>query len=218
MKNNIVCWTLALLALSAIQACSDKMDTRPATEPAAVSSPAQLSAAKPQPAAAQAEAQASLAIPLAKTATLQCEERNINLEAKCLDLYGPHMLACTSQRLTVSDSATGQALKVREFATVKSEGDDPALVEEQFGEIACVRTASDEKFIVATMDNGGNCEDCEWVDVYSWDGVLLGSEGGNRKKVAGIDAAVKAAFDKQRPLIGKTELAGFYTAAVKSRE
>ena len=64
-----------------------------------------------------------------------------------------------------------------------------------------------------TAANGGNCEECEWVDVYSWDGVLLGSEGGKRKKVTAIGAAVKAAYDKQASPIGKTELPGFYSAA-----
>ena len=46
------------------------------------------------------------------------------------------------------------------------------------------------------MDNGGNCESCEWVDVYSWDGALIGSERAGKPKVKGIDEAVAAAFDK----------------------
>ena len=92
---------------------------------------------------------------LPKTATLQCEDRKVVLEARCVDLYGPNMLACTSQRLTVFDSATGKMLKVREFAAEKADGDDPAIVAEQFSDITCVRTKSDEKYIVATMANGG---------------------------------------------------------------
>ncbi len=211
MKKNTTYWAMCLIALSALQACSDKTVTAPAVlVPAPAAAPAP--AVTPEPAAEQASAPAK---PLAKTATLQCEERKVVLEASCLDLYGPSALACTSQRLTVSDSATGKPLKVREFTPEKAEGDDPATVADQFADISCVRTKSDEKYIVATMGNGGNCDECEWVDVYSWDGVLLGSEGGKRKKIKEVSAAVKAANDAQVPAIGKTDLPGFYSAVAE---
>lgn len=203
MKKSRLFWTAGLFAVAALQACSDKT----VTAPAAVLVPAPSAAAAPAP----APVPATPAL-LARSATLQCADRKIDLEATCLDLNGSRLLACTHQTLTVSDSATGKKLNAREFAPEKAQGSDPAVVADQFSDISCVTTKSDEKFIVATMGNGGNCEACEWVDVYSWDGALIGSDRAKDEKVNGVKEAVAAAFDPQNPPIGKSELPRFYSA------
>jgi hypothetical protein len=159
-----------LISLAGLQACSDKTINAPA--PAAVLAPAPVAAAAPAPARVPAaELVKATAGPMERTASLQCQDRKVDLAATCTAEEDSRQLLCTRQILTVTDSATGTKLNTREFSPGKG---TPALIEETFGEVSCVTTKSNEKFIVATMDNGGNCEECEWVDVYSWDGALIG--------------------------------------------
>lgn len=149
---------------------------------------------------------------LAKSETLQCGDRKIVLEASCFDLYGPRMLACSSQRLTISDSATGKVLSVRDFKPMKRKG-EPDVVPEQFGEIACVTTRSNTRYIVADMASGGNCEQCEWNEVYDWNGTLLGSNRDRKTRLPALQEALEGAVGKNGARVtGKTELPGFYSA------
>ncbi len=183
MKN--VSYLIAVLfSLSGLQACSDKTVSAPAPAPVIAAAPA------PVPAAEAVKAPAG---PMERTASLQCQDRKIDLTATCTAEEDSRQLLCTRQVLTVTDSATGTKLNTREFLPGKG---SPALIEETFGEVSCVTTTSNDKFIVATMDNGGNCDACEWVDVYSWDGALIGSERAGKPKAKGIDEAIAAAFDK----------------------
>jgi hypothetical protein len=208
MKKNPVYWTAALLALSTLQACSDKTVSAP---PAAVVVPV----AAPAPEAPKT-ASAKKLKPLPKAATMQCADRTIVLEASCLDLAGPEMLQCTRQTLVVSDAASGKVLNTRTFAAVAGEGAEPATVEEKVGEMTCVTTKTGAKYIVTNMFNGGNCEECEWNEVYGWDGAFLGSDRDKKKKVQVVDDAVAAIAEKDVDRVtGVNDVAGFYSEPVK---
>ncbi len=151
---------------------------------------------------------------LARSETLQCQDRKIVLEASCFELISPRRLSCGSQRLTVSD-AGGKALKVREFATAKVQG-GVSVVPEQFGEISCVTTRGGGKFIVADMDNGGNCEECEWSEVYDWNGAPVGSSRDKQGKTPAVKEALEAAVGKNGGrVIARTNLPGFYSQQEK---
>lgn len=157
---------------------------------------------------------AAAAPALAKSETLQCQDRTIVLEASCFELISPRRLSCASQRLTVSD-ASGKVLKVREFATMKVQG-GASVVPEQFGEIACVATRGGGKFIVADMDNGGNCDDCEWSEVFDWNGAAVGSNRDKQLKTPVVKEALEAAVGKNGGrVIAKTDLPGFYSQQEK---
>lgn len=211
MNKNPIYLAAALLALSTLQACSEKTVTAPA--PAIVAAPAPVAVPVTPAPATQASKKLK---PLAKAATMQCGERTVVLEASCLDLSGPDMLQCTRQTLAVSDSASGKVLNTRSYTPVAAVADVPALIDEKVGEMSCVTTAAGAKYIVTNMFNGGNCEACEWNEVYGWDGAYLGSDRDKQKKIPAVDDAVAAINEKDVDRVtGMNDVAGFYSEPVK---
>lgn len=181
MNDTLTRRLAAVLCACALAACSDK---HPAAPPPAASAPAPAAAA-PAPAA-------SAPVDYAKHAVLDCEDRKIVLDATCRNVYGPALLACSRQSLTFLDGA-GREVGKREFAAAKGDGDMPAMIEEKVGALTCTRTASGERYVVAAMFNGGNCEQCEWHEVYDWQGKLVGSDRDRGKADKRVADAVTAA-------------------------
>lgn len=151
-----------------------------------------------------------------KSAVLQCQDRRIELKADCLRSDEAAGGICTRQSLTFSDGA-GRLLGQRVFAPLASAAQDGiAPVEEKVSEVACVATARGAKYIVARMDNGGNCDRCEWVEVFGWDGAAVGSDRDKKKRNAQVTEASQAAFgDDARKIIRKADWNGFYRTGVK---
>lgn len=150
-----------------------------------------------------------------KSATLQCHERVVALEADCFQAMG-RRLACNRQSLSFT-GADGKKLSIREFKPVAGDTtyDYPAI-EEKVGNLACVDTADKQSYVVARMNNGGNCQQCEWFDVYTVDGVLVGDNRNRKKKNLIVDAAVDAAYDeKVKRVVSENDLEGFYFRKVK---
>lgn len=132
--------------------------------------------------------------PLQETnVSMQCADRKITVEATCFQ-YAGSIMACTRQSIRFF-GADGKPLGVRVFPSKPLKGADYPVIPEQFGELSCVETKAKEKFVVATMDNGGNCDQCEWNDVYSLDGTLVGTTLDKKKTGALLKAAVDAAYD-----------------------
>ncbi|MFL6635367.1 MAG: hypothetical protein ACJ8HJ_23945 [Massilia sp.] len=130
-----------------------------------------------------------------KNLSMQCADRKITVEAACFQ-YAGSIMACTRQSIRFF-GADGKPLGARVFPAKPLKGADYPVVPEQFGELNCVETKAKEKFVVATMDNGGNCDECEWNDVYSLDGTLVGSTLDKKKNNASLKAAIDAAFDER---------------------
>jgi hypothetical protein len=151
-----------------------------------------------------------------RSAALQCDGRKVELKAACFS-YIDEVLACTRQTLTFSDSATGKALNVRTFqAEPKADTDDYPIVVDQFGSLTCVEASNKEKYVVARMDNGGNCARCEWHDVYSHDGVLLGTDRDRKNRSAAVKDAVSSVYDKKtKRVLGQNKLVDFYFQRAK---
>jgi hypothetical protein len=209
---------LGVLMLATLAACSGKKDVPPPV--AAVQPPAQAAPAvtpppaqtAPASAPAQTAADNAASNPaIMKKASLDCEDRTIVLEATCSDVYGPRLLACSKQTLTVMDRASHAVQTAREFKPVPGTGDDPPMIEEKIGTLSCTRSQAGERYIVAAMFNGGNCEECEWNDLYDWDGKLIGSDRDRKKPNALLKEL--AADVRQRPdgVIARDELEGFYS-------
>lgn len=138
---------------------------------------------------------ASAAAPLQeKSVSMQCADRKITVEAACFQYVGTSM-ACTRQSISFF-GADGKPLGARVFPAKPLKGANYPVVPEQFGDVNCVETKAKEQFIVATMDNGGNCDECEWNDVYSLDGTLVGSTRDKKKSNAALKAAIDATFDQ----------------------
>jgi hypothetical protein len=145
-----------------------------------------------------------------RVAALQCADRKIELKASCYKEQGYPGLSCTSQRLSISDSASGQDLGGQSYkpAPLQS-GDAYPIVAEKLSEVVCAETPAKQKVIVVRVSNGGNCSQCEWNDVYAWDGSLLGSDRDKKKNPAVADA-VKSAFDKKLKKLGQGDLYDVY--------
>lgn len=187
---------LGLLIITSLMAC-DKKDGPPAP-----------SATVSVPAAAPAALQAA-AVPASQVrqASLDCDDRRILLEASCSPLNGPSLLACTKQSLTVT-ALPGETVKAaRQFVPQPAADGEPPLVEEKISALSCERASTSARYIVADMFNGGNCEECEWQEVYDWDGKLVAS---NRDRKNPAPLFKDLAGDAKERVIGKKEFDGFY--------
>jgi hypothetical protein len=199
----------ALLCAWLLTACSDKhAEPAPASAPAAPT-PAPAAAPAAAPSAPASASAPSTAVEHMQHAELVCDDRKIVLDATCSNVYGPELMACTRQSLTFLDSAAGRETGKRDFAAAKGEGDDAPMIEEKVGALTCTRTASGERYVVADMFNGGNCEQCEWHDVYDWQGQLVGSDRDRAKKDKHVADIVSAAAVAGQA-IGRDELKNFY--------
>lgn len=145
-----------------------------------------------------------------RSAALQCVDRKIELKATCYKETGYPGLSCTSQRLTIRDAASGRELGGQTYKPAPLEtGDAYPLVDEKISDVACAETPAGQNVIVVKASNGGNCAQCEWTDVYAWDGALLGSSR-DKSRSAEVDDAVKAAFGKKAKKIGQADFYSVY--------
>lgn len=145
-----------------------------------------------------------------RAAALQCVDRKIELKASCYKEVGYPGLSCTSQRLSISDGASGRELGGQSFKPEPLQtGDSYPIVADKAGDVVCVETPAKQKVIVVSMSNGGNCAQCEWADVYGWDGNLLGSDR-DKKKNPVVGEALKTAFDKKAKKLGQGSLFDVY--------
>jgi len=151
--------------------------------------------------------------PLAhRSATMQCADRHIEIAAGCFKFTAGTLL-CTRQSIRFVGPG-GKALGARSFPSAPLKNAGHPVVEARFGELNCVETADKRTFVVALMDNGGNCEQCEWHDVYSAHGVLLGSTRGPGRRNAAVDKAVAAVYDKKAGrVLGRQALMDLYRDA-----
>jgi hypothetical protein len=203
MNHTIPCRLAALLCACALAACSDKHAAQ------SVAASASLAASDPVKPAAVAPAPA--ATEYVKHTELDCDDRKIVLDATCSNPYGPELMVCSRQSLTVLDSANGKEIGKRDFDAKLHDGDTQAMVEEKIGSLTCMRSASGERYIVAEMFNGGNCEQCEWDEVYDWQGKPAGSSR-DRSKPNKLVADLVSTSQNKEHVIGHSELEHFYSA------
>jgi hypothetical protein len=148
-----------------------------------------------------------------RSAALQCVDRKIDLKASCYEESGYPGLSCTSQRLSIIDSASGREIGGQSYKPAPLQaGDAYPIVAEKVSDVICAETQAKQKVVVAKVSNGGNCAQCEWADVYAWDGTLIGSDRDKNKKTE-VGEAVKAAFDKKARKLGQGDLSGVYFAS-----
>lgn len=153
---------------------------------------------------------AAAATPLShRSATMQCADRRITVEADCF-AFTPGTTMCTRQSIRFA-GPDGKALGERAFKSMPLKNADYPVVPEQIGELTCVETPDKKTFLVALMDTGGNCEDCEWNDVYSADGALVGSTRNGKEPGAAAASAIDAAYDaRKKHVLGHQALTPFY--------
>lgn len=147
----------------------------------------------------------------ARSASLQCGERKVEVQAQCYKEDGIPGLSCTSQKLTVSGEgvAAGKATHVYKPQPLQT-GDAYPAVEEKIGALVCTATPDHQKYIVAMVSNGGNCAKCEWAEVYGWDGALIGTTRDARTNKV-VSAAAAAAFDKKNKQLATGDAGSLYS-------
>jgi hypothetical protein len=146
-------------------------------------------------------------VPLLKrSSAMQCAERKIELKGDCFKQDGIAGLSCTRQRLSISDAGTGQELASQTFKPMPLQsGDAYPMVAERLSDVTCIETPARERLIVIMMSKGGNCAQCEWQQLYTWDGKVLGSSLDARQDPA-ISAALKGAESKKARKLGQGDL------------
>ena len=143
---------------------------------------------------------------LKRSAVMQCADRKIELKGDCFKQDEIVGMSSTRQRLSISDASTGQELGSQVFKPVPLKaGDAYPMIAERLSDATCVETPAKEKFIVIMMSTGGNCGECEWQQLYTWDGKVLGSSLNARKDPA-IAAALKGTESKKARTLGQGDL------------
>jgi hypothetical protein len=143
-----------------------------------------------------------------KSSNIECAERRITVEADCF--AHSSFTLCTQQLIRFS-GADGKMLRTRVFQTRPLKNAPYPVVAERFGELNCVETKEKKTYLVATMNNGGNCEQCEWDDVYSTDGVLLGTTRNTEKNNAAVESATDALYvDGSKHVLKNQPFTNFY--------
>ena len=206
---------LSLLLAATLAACSGKSapPPAPAAPPAATTPPAPAAAAAPP---APSGSAADRTITVQKKASLDCDDRTITVEATCSGEADDAMLMCSRQTLTVADRATGAPGSVREFAPAPDpDKSAPPGIEEKIGALACIRSKTDERFVLADMYNGGNCEACEWHELYDWDGKLVASDRDRRKPQAMLNELLRAQAGKSDRVFGHQDLVDLYAGKAR---
>jgi hypothetical protein len=144
------------------------------------------------------------------SSSLQCLDRRIELQADCFKSHkDDSRLQCTSQRLDFFDVATGKKLNSVVYPPAMETGlANSGLIEHKLQYIRCGQTPEHEKYVEVVTSNGQRCDDCERLEVFSWDGVSQGihnPKGGNSRLV---EAATK---DGRESTIRSSFLLGFYS-------
>lgn len=148
-----------------------------------------------------------------KSSVLQCLDRKIELKADCLPSSSPLESICTRQSLSISNDA-GQKLGERLFTPVSRLA--PPQIEEKVSALICTETPGGDKYIVARMDNGGNCDACEWAEVFAWNGAVIGSDRDKKSRNKAVKEATDAAFGEGgKKIIQKKDLGRFYRTSAK---
>ena len=114
---------------------------------------------------------ASYAQDSAYKSTLFCETTEITIATTCLTDSRPRFPNCQNQRIAFKDIRTGRIkivngsgeLVVDKFRTGGMTLDGLA------GGWACVKGTT-KSYLVLEYFNGGNCDECEWYEIFAADG------------------------------------------------
>lgn len=166
-----------------------------------------------------AEAQKKVTPPLQhKVASLTCQDRKIEVQGDCFqDDADVPKLACSKVQVNIIDTKANKVIGTRDL---KPDSKTSNAIEGDIGDLMCVEASTKEKFVVMMIGNGGNCEQCEWLDVYGWNGNFVGNSKNKNKEIKKIvDLAGDAAFTpKTKKIIAQTTLTNFYTPGAPSEK
>lgn len=108
-----------------------------------------------------------LAVAGTKSASMECGGSRITIVSECRVMKHSRLPICERQTLTVRDGKTGKERSFDSTARLKD-----GTVDGVTDQWACV-AGTDRDYILLWSNNGGNCPECEWLDIVDLDGSLL---------------------------------------------
>ena len=119
-----------------------------------------------------------------------CNDAKVTIVSVCdKESFGPFPF-CTQQNITLSKQ--GKKIPIKADGKLTPEHDRNGkitahLLDAVVSGIACVK-GKDKDYILMSYYTGGNCEQCEWYNIYDLDGHRLagGSSRGAKKKFSSI--------------------------------
>jgi hypothetical protein len=101
-----------------------------------------------------------------KTATLECGNTRFTMTSHCQAITHTRLPQCTRQILTIEPP--GVRPRTLESTARLQDGSYDGATDHW----ACVPGAARD-YLLLWSNNGGNCPECEWVDIVDLDGSLL---------------------------------------------
>ncbi len=110
--------------------------------------------------------------PYIKSAELLCDGTKVAVTTLCSDDSSLVYPKCQSQSLAFTNLATNKVVTTRstQAITVKMFGSE--MIDGLAGSWACLK-GKNNTYLVVRFYNGGNCEECEWLEIYDLDGRNL---------------------------------------------
>lgn len=102
-----------------------------------------------------------------KESYLSCNQITIHVKTKCLDNDDNLFPSCLEQKIFFVDKNTNGAFS-------KIEKNSNIALDELAMSWACIN-GEKEQFLIIGYYNGGNCENCEWYEIFNLSGQKLAS-------------------------------------------
>jgi len=120
--------------------------------------------------------------PYTNTAELLCDGVKLQVLTQCADDPSPIFPDCTHQHLTFTKPGTDKVMTRSTTAKRVSVTDAQGQIGGWYLDAlvnawACVKGAS-QAFLLLRYSTGGNCETCEWIEIYDLAGDLLATSRG----------------------------------------
>jgi len=104
--------------------------------------------------------------------TLKCEAFDVVIETYC-EVDVDDFPVCGSQRVVFSDG------KNKKTSEVIYKYNFDTGIQQLIVEASCNKLANNDLYVVLRSTTFGNCDTCEWIDVFTLKGKYIGSSDGN---------------------------------------
>lgn len=107
-----------------------------------------------------------------KTAELLCNEIKISVKTSCSDDSSPVYPKCQSQTFAFINAKTSKVVPQRSEQATTVNVSGVKVIDGLAESWACLK-GKYRTYLVARYYNGGNCDECEWVEIYDLAGKHL---------------------------------------------
>ncbi len=110
-----------------------------------------------------------------KSTEIKCENINVQIKTQCLsDSKGPFPF-CISQEILLTRATDARIIRIPTSAKLTKTDFEPLpTLDALVSEIACVKGYK-KSYLLIGYYTGGNCDECEWYEIFDLDGNKLAS-------------------------------------------